>query len=165
VPGDDARRRLGEAQAALLAALLGRGPLPPGFDAGRVGATARALTAKRQHGVARTWPALARGLGEGLGGALAEYAAHAPHPHPGGPWADGWGLARWLAARGRLPEGARGELLRAELRAHLRPDAVVVRRLPSVRLGRLAGPRPWVLALRLGGREAWLPLPWPRGGR
>ncbi|MCD2192658.1 hypothetical protein LQ327_04545 [Actinomycetospora endophytica] len=43
----DARADLAARQAALLAALVGAGPVPDGFDAGQVRAEAGALRAKR----------------------------------------------------------------------------------------------------------------------
>ncbi len=45
--GVEARAELARRQAELLAALVGTGPVPEGFDAGRVRAEADALRAKR----------------------------------------------------------------------------------------------------------------------
>ena len=56
------RERLADEQAALVRALVGGGPVPGGFDAGRVAATSAALVRKRAREVARAWPVLAAEL-------------------------------------------------------------------------------------------------------
>lgn len=65
---------LAEQQAVLVRALVARGDVPAGFDAGRVDTTVRALLRKRVADVSRVWPAL-----------LADEAARARFVE----WADG----------------------------------------------------------------------------
>jgi hypothetical protein len=54
----DARGRLAQAQADLLAALVAQAPPPPGFDPARIHVQARALLAKRRSIVAALRPDL-----------------------------------------------------------------------------------------------------------
>jgi hypothetical protein len=53
VGGPSAQERLAAEHAALVRALVGGGPVPGGFDPGRVAATAEALARKRAREVAR----------------------------------------------------------------------------------------------------------------
>ena len=76
----EARDRLAAGQAALVRALVGGGPVPGGFDPGRVRATSTALARKRAREVARAWPALAAELGEDFTGEFLAYAAGRPPP-------------------------------------------------------------------------------------
>jgi hypothetical protein len=86
-----ARADLAAAQRALVAALVEGGPLPPGFDALRVGAAARALLRKRAGEVGRAWPQLAAAYGAQWPSVFAEWARHRPTR---GSWLDGWDFAR-----------------------------------------------------------------------
>jgi hypothetical protein len=74
---------LAEEQENLVRALVAGAPLPEGFDAGRVGAAARALLRKRTGEVLRAWPALDAE-------AFGAWAASRP---PKGSWLDGWDFA------------------------------------------------------------------------
>ncbi|SCF46698.1 hypothetical protein [Micromonospora mirobrigensis] len=131
-------------QAALVAALVAAGPLPPGFTAGPVDAARRALLRKRGGEVARHWPLLAAGLGPDWPAVFADWAAGRPGS---GGLRDGWDLARALRDRGVLPPVAAEELALREAtvhydgRRHPRP-----RRLPAVR--RAGG----AVAVQLAGR-------------
>ena len=139
----EARDRLAAGQAALVRALVGGGPVPGGFDPGRVRATSTALARKRAREVARAWPALAAELGEDFTGEFLAYAAGRPPPARGGALADGLAFARALAVQGRLPGEARVERLLA--RARLSPS-------PARLAATLAGPpRRLVVVLRLPG--------------
>jgi len=88
---------LAEEQENLVRALVAGAPLPEGFDAGRVGAAARALLRKRTGEVLRAWPALDAE-------AFGAWAASRP---PKGSWLDGWDFApcrtpdwrRWRCTR------------------------------------------------------------------
>ncbi|OLB73394.1 MAG: hypothetical protein AUI14_26515 [Actinobacteria bacterium 13_2_20CM_2_71_6] len=104
---------LADEQAALVAALVAGGELPAGFDAARVGIARDALLRKRAGEVAAAWPLLAAHLGTQWTVVFAGWARNRP---PGGALRDGWDLARALAAAGRLPTGAAGELRARERR-------------------------------------------------
>ncbi|MCK8435044.1 DUF692 domain-containing protein [Streptomyces sp. D2-8] len=75
---DDARQRLGLAQAALLSALVAGTPVPEGFDRVRVGVQARALAAKRADVVAKVAPELPVILGDEYRTAFLGYAQTQP---------------------------------------------------------------------------------------
>jgi hypothetical protein len=100
------------AQAELVAALTGVGPVPVGFDAGRLEIARKALLRKRSGEIARTWPLLASSLGDRFLPRFAEFAVHRP---TSGSWRDGWDFARQLAATSALPADARLELAEREL--------------------------------------------------
>lgn len=154
------RAELARRQAALVSALTGQEPAPPGFDQARLGVAAAALRSKRAHAVARAWPRLARALGPDFGPAFDRYLRMQPRLPASGPLGDGRGLARALAAEGRLPWEGRLELLAADLRHRWLSDG---RRLPRgaglVAAWRRA-PAELVVAVRLPGiGERWLHLP------
>ena len=139
----EARDRLAAGQAALVRALVGGGPVPGGFDPGRVRATSTALARKRAREVARAWPALAAELGQEFSGRFLAFAATRPPPARGGALADGLAFARALAGQGRLPGNARVEALLAA--ARLSPS-------PARLAATLAGPpRRLVVTVRLPG--------------
>ncbi|CAM5252799.1 Endonuclease OS=Streptomyces violarus OX=67380 GN=FHS41_001735 PE=4 SV=1 [Streptomyces violarus] len=75
---DEARQRLGLAQAALLSALVAGTPVPEGFDRARVGVQARALAAKRADVVAKVAPELPEILGVDYRTAFLAYAQTQP---------------------------------------------------------------------------------------
>ena len=120
-PGADPAARLAVAQAALVAALVAGGPLPDGFDAGRVDAARRALLRKRAGEVARAWPLLAGGLGTAFTPRFVQWAARRP---PAGSFADGLAFAQQLRDKGELPPLAVEELAQRE-----RPAPSVRRRI------------------------------------
>ena len=103
----DGLARLREWQGVLVAALVAAGEIPPGFDVRKVEATREALLRKRSGEVAAAWPALAAALGPQWTVTFREFAAGRP---PAGSLRDGWDLARYLAAEGRLPAAGRAEL-------------------------------------------------------
>lgn len=98
--GGSGRPDLGTRQAALVAALVGGAPLPPGFDPVRVRAASEALLRKRADEVAATWPALRAWYGPAWARAFATWAAGRP-PH--GSLRDGWDLARIALTPGATP--------------------------------------------------------------
>jgi YD repeat-containing protein len=98
---------LAEQQAALVAALVAGGGLPPGFDARKVAAAREALVRKRAGEVAAHWPVLAATLGPQWTVVFGQFAAGRP---TAGSLRDGWDLARRLDGAGRLTEAARAEL-------------------------------------------------------
>src|SRR5262249_21392119 len=106
----EARAQLGALQGELVEALVGDGPAPAGFDAGRLRAAAASLAVKRRRAAARAW----RGLAAALGGPFAErfdaFAATTPLPRDGGPLADGRVFLRWLG-KTELPEEVRLQAL------------------------------------------------------
>ncbi|GGZ23936.1 hypothetical protein GCM10010300_79330 [Streptomyces olivaceoviridis] len=99
-----AREGLARRQAELLAALVGGGPAPEGFDPDRLRVQARALLDKRRRVVAAHLPDLAEALGEQMPRLFAGYAEGQPRP-PGGPHADAAAFTAHLRARGLLPRG------------------------------------------------------------
>jgi hypothetical protein len=146
------RDRLAAGQAALVRALVGGGPVPGGFDRGRVRAASTALARKRAREVARAWPALAAELGEDFTGEFLAYAAGRPPPARGGALADGLAFADALAGEGRLPDSARVERLAARAQLSTRPV-----RLAATLTGSPRRPVATVRAPGLG--ERWLSLP------
>ncbi|MFG1950753.1 hypothetical protein [Micromonospora sp. NPDC048830] len=138
-PGDLAAR-----QAALVAALVAGGPLPPGFAPGPVDAARRALLRKRAGDVARHWPLLVAGLGADWLATFARWAAGRP---TNGSLRDGWDLARDLRERGELPPLGAEELAVREATARYGGSAAPrPRRLPA--LSRVGG----AVAVQLAGR-------------
>lgn len=92
VAGDLAAR-----QAALVAALVGGGKLPAGFNHTRVAAGRRALLVKRAGEVAKAWPLLATSLGDAWPECFITWAKS--HP-PRGPRRDGKDFIReWRSVR------------------------------------------------------------------
>ncbi|MFJ8047258.1 DUF692 domain-containing protein [Streptomyces luteogriseus] len=106
---DDARQRLGLAQAALLSALVAGTPVPEGFDRVRVGVQARALAAKRADVVAKVAPELPVILGDEYRTAFLGYAQ--THPMTDGYRRDALTFAEHLLSTGRPGDSqARREL-------------------------------------------------------
>ncbi|MDG4788535.1 hypothetical protein O7626_21790 [Micromonospora sp. WMMD1102] len=142
---------LADRQAALVASLVAGAPLPPGFDARRVGVARSALLHKRSTEVARQWPLLAAGHGRNWRSVFAAWAADRP---TSGSVRDGWDLARLLAAGRTLPAPAAEELAVRE--AGWRYDGRTPprrRRLPALRR---AGN---VLVVQVAGRVRVWPVP------
>ncbi|MGW0291339.1 DUF692 domain-containing protein [Streptomyces tuirus] len=96
---DEARQRLGLAQAALLSALVAGTPVPEGFDGARVGVQARALAAKRADVVAKVAPELPVILGGEYRTAFLGYAQN--HPMIDGYRRDALTFAEHLLSTGR----------------------------------------------------------------
>ena len=146
------RQRLGAEQAALVRALVDGGPVPRGFDPGRVRATSAALARKRAREVARAWPVLAAELGQDFTDRFLADAAGRPPPARGGALADGLAFAHALARDGRLPGEARVEAMVAA--ARLSPRRT---RLAATVAG---PPRRLVVTVRAPGvGERWLSVP------
>ena len=139
---DDARARLAARQAELVAALVGQGAAPPGFDAQRVQSAATALAIKRLRGVLRAWPTLAAALGNRFAERFHEYAKIHPLPLTGGPLMDGRMFVRHLSAMESIPNDVLLQALEFDLRW-------TPRNLPSLKYVRLNNPRRLVVALRL----------------
>ncbi|MFF7733410.1 DUF692 family multinuclear iron-containing protein [Streptomyces sp. NPDC007984] len=96
---DEARQRLGLAQAALLSALVAGTPVPEGFDRARIGVQARALAAKRADVVAKVALELPVILGDEYRTAFLGYAQN--HPMTGGYRRDALTFAEHLLSAGR----------------------------------------------------------------
>ena len=148
---------LAEQQSALMAALAGKGPVPDGFDATRVGAAAAALAFKRARGVAQAWPSLRAMLGDNFRTHFADYAATSAVPQQGGPLADGRRFARYLAHRMPLGDAARMQAVALDATHRLTTAGLVPRRLPALRLAWL--PRSRALLVAFGGRLFRYALP------
>jgi hypothetical protein len=138
---------LAEQQAQVLAALSGRGGVPPGFAADQVQRAAHALAHKRMHGAQRAWPSIASSARRCFAG----YAAEVPLPSRGGPLADARFFVRWLAARGEADAALRRQALAVDLQHALRPDGLVPRRGICLRWLRLPEAGLWCIGLRLPG--------------
>ena len=108
---DPTRERLARRQAELVAALVGGGAVPEGFDEARVRATENALLRKRAGEVGARWPTLRAQFGPQWSAA---FAAWARDRAPNGSWRDGWDFARHLAAGGALHPAAALDLAIAE---------------------------------------------------
>ncbi|WP_188192582.1 hypothetical protein [Nonomuraea sp. SYSU D8015] len=98
----EARQRLAEAQARLVAALVAGGDLPEGFDGERMRAQAASLVAKRRGIVARIRPDAAIAAGADLAAEFAAYARSRSAP-PSNYRTDADDFAAWLRERGRMP--------------------------------------------------------------
>jgi hypothetical protein len=159
---DEAREKLAREQAALARALGLGEPVPAGFDAERVRASADTLLAKRRRLVQRAWPALAAALGKDFAERFNTWARSHPllgvEPHP---LSDGRRFAEALRAAGPLPEAVEGELFGFDLRWRLTPEGgLLPRRGLVLKVARLETTRRRVLAIRLPwGRvlRCWLP--------
>ena len=156
---------LRDQQAALLAALVANGPVPPGWNAERVHAMARSLMQKRARGIGRSWPTLKALLGDDFDARCAAYARVQPLPQHGGPLADGRLLARWLERQGLpLSDAVRRQALAVDQRFFTHHPAWPARRWPSLRLCWLPQAQSWLLALHVPG---WLDhqvqVRWPHG--
>ncbi|MFJ6167440.1 hypothetical protein ACIQH6_20140 [Micromonospora orduensis] len=148
------RAGLAERQAELVAALVAGGAPPAGFASGPLAAARAALLRKRAGEVARHWPLLAAGLGDGWPATFVRWASGRP---TSGSLRDGWDLARTLRERGALPAAGAEELAVRE--AGLRYDGNTTprpRRLPAV--ARAGG----AVAVQIAGRVRLLrPAPRP----
>lgn len=102
-------RPLAQAQAELVAALVGMAPDPAGFDRHRMAVARQALLHKRAGGVAVRWPYLVGCLGRDWHLGFATWATGRP---TAGSLLDGWDFAEHLEAAGRLDDLARIELAR-----------------------------------------------------
>jgi len=154
-----ARRELAAQQAALARALLGQGPVPGGFNAGRVAAMAETLAHKRLHAAARAWPLLARQLGDAWAVRFAATCAGTPLPPHHGPLLDGWRVAEVLEGEGLLGPAATRELLGARLRFRRGPEEGLQPRTGAWAWALARSAEGRCLALRLAGRtfSVWLP--------
>jgi hypothetical protein len=143
--------RLAAQQAALVRALTGQGPVPSGFDAGRVDVVARSLVHKRLRSVRRVWPGLARALGEDFDRLFVTYATEAPPPRLGGVLADGDAFVGRLLATGNCPDEACRERLTVSLEYRRTADGLErrPRRSVVVRCASLRSRRRVVIGLRL----------------
>jgi hypothetical protein len=102
----EAQRRLAEAQARLVAALVAGGEIPDGFDRERMRAQTVSLIAKRRGIVARIRPDTAIAAGPELASEFAAYARSRGGPPPNYR-TDADDFAAWLRERGRMPDRPR----------------------------------------------------------
>lgn len=160
---DTARLRQAALQESLLRSLTGTGPPPEGVDRDRLDASASSLSVKRARSVARAWPGLAEALGEEFSALFSRYASGSSIPALGGPLADGWAFARWLARQGRLPAAGRLERLGVALHHREVAEGLVPRRGPAIRIAWIDPPGQLVFAARWSRRREfwwriWKPL-------
>lgn len=116
---------LERAQAALVAALTGAGPVPAGFDAARLEVARKALLRKRSGEVGKAWPLLRAALGPRFLPTFSAWAADRP---TSGSWRDGFAFAGYLDERHELPTAARPEWQRRRLQWAVDPSGTVRRR-------------------------------------
>ena len=149
-----ARERLARAQEALVLALGTGAPVPAGFDAARVHASARTLVDKRRRQVERAWPLLARALGTDFAPRFEAWARKHPMAVEPSPLADGRRFAQSLEAAGALPASLTALMQDFDLRWRLtEAGEPVPRRGLVLSLRRVDASRRWRLAARLpGGR-------------
>ncbi|HTI25617.1 MAG TPA: hypothetical protein VL652_31805 [Kutzneria sp.] len=96
------RSQLAAQQAALLRALLADGPLPAGFDSGRLRAQADALLSKRRRVIWHLRPDLAAELGDRFAPLFADYALVHPKTVQVRMREDAERFGLWLVAQGHL---------------------------------------------------------------
>jgi hypothetical protein len=139
---------------------MGRGKPPAGFDALRLRAAAASLARKRARAVAKAWPGMSQALAQRFGELFAAYSQAATLPSEGGPIADGRAFARWLAARGELPEKARLQVMAVDLLYTATQAGLVRRRGPTCSVAWLHQSRRLIVALLLPWLgEYWLNIP------
>jgi hypothetical protein len=113
IGGPAARERLAAEQAALVRALVGGGPVPGGFDPGRVAATSAALARKRAREVGQGLAGTRRRPGRGVHRPVRGRRGPAAAPGQGGALADDLAFAHALARQGGLSPDARVEAMLA----------------------------------------------------
>ncbi len=159
---EDDRRAVAAEQAAVLSALTG-GPVPPGFDGGRIALAARTLLNKRRRSVERRWPALA--AVPGFAERFAEYAAVTPMPVGDAATVDGRRLFDHMRAWGGVGLSRHWWPLKRPPRSHgsVSPDPYDAARV-ELAVDRAA--RYGVAVTRLAGQRFAIAVrqPWP-GGR
>jgi hypothetical protein len=148
--GDEDRHSLADQQARLVEALISDAAAPEGFDAGQVALTARTLHQKRARAVAKSWPAVADGLGANFGALFESYAAAQPLPTSGAV-DDGMGFATWLKRQNLLDDAgcvqwllhraARGWPIRTVRLSRTRRLTIAVR-IPALGVLLFSIPRP-----------------------
>lgn len=144
---------LNDSQAALMAALAGRGPVPPGFDADRIRASADMLARKRAHALAQAWPCLALMLGSDFQAHFAAYARETTLVAQGGSLADGRLFVQWLETAGLpLTDEVRLKAFGVDLRFARKAQGWVPRRWPGARAVWLPAARCWVIGIWVPGR-------------
>ncbi len=158
---NQARQDLAAKQSALVAALLGKGETPEGFDVDRIRQTAFSLERKRFRAVMRVWPSFRDSFStEEIDGLFRDYACETPLPAEGGPLADGRAFAAWLHRQQRLPESSRTQMFAVDLRHVLTSQGLRPRGWPCLRFVRLRKPTRFVVAIYLPPfGEYWLQLP------
>jgi hypothetical protein len=149
---------LAEQQAALMAALAGKAPVPAGFDAARVQAAAAALAFKRARAVAQTWPSTRAALGDRFRELFADYAIRTPLAQDGGPLADGRRFVQDLSRHTRLTDATLMQALSFDTRYRFTAQGAARRRWPALRCAWLWQSR--TLAVAFGERiYRFSPLP------
>ncbi|WP_205519437.1 hypothetical protein [Pyxidicoccus caerfyrddinensis] len=151
-----ARARLARAQEELVRALGTGAPVPPGFDAERVRASALALLDKRRRLVQRAWPGLASALNTDFAPRFEAWAREHPMSVEPSPLADGRRFARALEAVGCLPASLTPLLQDFDARWRLTGEGELVpRRGLVLSLARVGEARRWRLVLRLPGGQGF----------
>ena len=153
---------LAQQQAALVAALSGRAPAPPGFDRSRLSVATDALARKRMAAVARAWPRLASAMGNRFAECFDVYASVTPLPVQGGPLADGRAFVRWLKTSKELPAAGELEALAVDVQYVSIREGLIRRRGAVVKFAWLGQPRRLVVATRAPWvGEYWFSVPLP----
>jgi hypothetical protein len=152
------RQRLAATQAELVRALVDQGPIPAGFDSGRVRATARSLVNKRRQALARVWPTLVRGVGDRFVERYTTFATEHPLPASASTLADGRAFLAWLDREEPLNDVLRVEAMSFDVRFVDTPQGLRRRGGFVLKLGKLPESGTRVLAMRL----PWLGERWWR---
>lgn len=159
---DGARERLARAQHELMAALVGGGEIPPGFDQARVRAAAGSLHSKRYRSLEAAWPSLPAIIGAPFHALFHAFERDVTLPEYGGPLADGRAFIAWLERAGEaVPVVARLNAVGIDLRFHFDDKGLRPRRWPfAVTTARVGPERRLVFGFRLPFvRGRWIPLP------
>jgi hypothetical protein len=152
----DLRSNVASEQQTFLAALVSNTEAPSGADQAKFAAAKEALLRKRVRSVAKSWPGLARDLGESFFEEFRAFAEVEPLPQQGGPLADGLAFARRWARANSLSEAARLEVLAVRVQHVQRRTGLVPRRGLALVCGMFQGPRRLVIGVRL----PWLGAHW-----
>jgi hypothetical protein len=146
---DNDRSTLAARQRQLVSALVRNETAIESFDANRLAVASEALFRKRRRGIEKTWPNLARSLGESFAAQFREFAVKHPSPASGGPVADGWEFACHLDRSGALPDAGGRELLAVRLVLQRANRGIVHRRGLVIAWQRLSQARRLMVGVRL----------------
>jgi hypothetical protein len=157
---DDARRRLGQQQAKLVASLTSLGPPPIGMDLQRIAATRRALAGKRVRTVARAWPGLRHALGADFEWVALGALATIPREARFDAVADGLTVAEHCRRMGAVNDSVRLALLDIGVNWTSGGGAFRRRRWPWLGVTTLRDSRRIAVAVRLRRTRIWLLPRW-----
>ncbi len=154
------RESIAKTQADLVRALVLGSPIPAGFDENRVRSVGRSLVNKRRQALARTWPSLAKRVGESFVAKFTEFATTHPLPACANALADGRAFLAWLAEKEKPTDPLRVEALAYDMRWRETPLGVTRRTGFCIKIGRLPQSGKWVIGMRTPwSNERWWGMP------